>query len=214
MKYRIIPVTSYQQNCSLVWCNETLEAAFIDPGGDIDKLVAAIREENVKLTKIFLTHGHMDHVGATAELVQRFGIPVEGPHHDDRFWLEALDQQAMMMGFSRVDLFEPNRWLSDGEVITVGKVTLEVHHCPGHTPGHVIFFHKNTNRAFVGDVLFNGSIGRTDFPRGNHQQLLSSIKEKLWPLGDDVEFVPGHGPMSTFGEERKTNPFVADNQYG
>lgn len=214
MKYCTVPVTHYQQNCSLLWCEETGQAAFVDPGGDVDKLLAALSERELTLNKILLTHGHMDHVGGTAEISEKFSVPIIGPHKDDAFWIEGLDGQAKMMGFTPVSVFEPSQWLNDGDKVSVGNVELSVHHCPGHTPGHVVFFHQPTAQAFVGDVLFHGSIGRTDFPRGNHDQLITSIREKLWPLGDDVNFVPGHGPESTFGEERRNNPFVADMRFG
>ncbi len=214
MKYCTVPVTHYQQNCSLLWCEETGQAAFVDPGGDVDKLLAALNERELTLSKILLTHGHMDHVGGTAEISEKLSVPIIGPHKDDAFWIEALGDQAKMMGFTPVSVFEPNQWLNDGDNVSVGNVELSVHHCPGHTPGHVVFFHQPTAQAFVGDVLFHGSIGRTDFPRGNHDQLITSIREKLWPLGDDVNFVPGHGPESTFGEERSNNPFVADMRFG
>lgn len=214
MKYRTIPVTSFQQNCSLVWCEATNEAAFIDPGGDIAQLLAVVEEENVKLTKIVLTHGHMDHAGGVGELITQLSLPIEGPHKEDLFWIAALDEQAKMMGFQPVPGFEPTRWLDDGDTVKVGNINLHVLHCPGHTPGHVVFYESQTSTAFVGDVLFNGAIGRTDFPRGNHQQLLDSIRKKLWPLGDNVTFIPGHGPNSTFGAERLSNPFVADKNFG
>lgn len=214
MKYCTVPVTHYQQNCSLLWCEETGQAAFVDPGGDVDKLLAALSERELTLSKILLTHGHMDHVGGTAEISEKFSVPIIGPHKDDAFWIEGLDGQAKMMGFTPVSVFEPTQWLNDGDKVSVGNVELSVHHCPGHTPGHVVFFHQPTAQAFVGDVLFHGSIGRTDFPRGDHEQLITSIREKLWPLGDDVNFVPGHGPESTFGEERSNNPFVADMRFG
>lgn len=214
MKYQIIPVTPFQQNCSLVWCERTGDAAFVDPGGEVNRLLEAAKRANVRLTKILLTHGHMDHVGGTARLKRDLGLPIEGPHRDDLFWIDALDQQAKMMGFSPVDSFEPDRWLKDGDSVTVGDEVLSVHHCPGHTPGHVVFYHKSSSIAFVGDVLFNGSIGRTDFPKGDHDQLIHSIRDKLWPLGDDVTFIPGHGPNSTFGAERHNNPFVADKRFG
>lgn len=214
MRYRTIPVTHYQQNCSLIWCEATKQAALVDPGGEVGKLLAAVAEEGVNLVKIILTHGHLDHVGGTAELVAKLDLPVEGPHADDRFWLDMLDRQSAMMGIAPVDTFTPNRWLEDGDMITLGELTLGVYHCPGHTPGHVVFHHPDTQTAFVGDVLFKGSIGRTDFPRGNLDQLVTAIRTKLWPLGDEVTFVPGHGPTSTFGQERLTNPFVSDGTYG
>lgn len=209
MKYTIIPVTSYQQNCSLLICEKTQKAAVIDPGGDVDLILAALEKENVELEKIFLTHGHLDHVGATSELSSMFAVPIEGPHHDDQFWLEALPSQCASFGFSPVDAFSPSCWLKDGDKVEFGEIKLDVIHCPGHTPGHIIFFQPEEKLAWVGDVLFNGSIGRTDFPKGDFHTLIHSIKEKLWPLGEDVAFIPGHGPMSTFGEEMRSNPFVS-----
>ena len=214
MKYHIVPVTHYQQNCSIIWCPVTMAAAVVDPGGDIDRILAAVNSLKVRLTKILLTHGHMDHVGATEALSARLSLPIEGPHKDDLFWIEALDMQAQHMGFQAVNGFVPNRWLIDGDVITIGQMTLDVVHCPGHTPGHVVLFHAETKTAFVGDVLFKGSVGRTDFPKGNFNDLVASIRGKLWPLGDDVTFIPGHGPQSTFGDERKHNSFVADSRFG
>jgi len=212
MRYRIIPVTPFQQNCTLLWCEETGEAAVVDPGGDIGLILAAVEEEGVKLTRILLTHGHLDHVGGTAELVGITGVPIEGPEAEDRFWIDGLTQQCAMFGFTQVESFTPDRWLQEGDRVRVGHQTLEVLHCPGHTPGHVVFYHPGEQLALVGDVLFQGSIGRTDFPRGDHAQLIRSIREKLFPLGDEVRFIPGHGPMSTFGAERRSNPFVADRR--
>lgn len=212
MKFRVVPVTPFQQNCTVCWCEETKKAAVIDPGGDIDKVLAALSEEGLKLEKILLTHAHIDHVGGTAELAKQSDVPVVGPHRDDKFWLDGLPQQSSMFGFPDVSSFEPNQWLEDGDKVTVGNCEFEVLHCPGHTPGHVIFYDRSSDVAQVGDVIFNGSIGRTDFPKGNHEQLISSIKEKLFALGDDVEFIPGHGPSSTIGYERQTNPFVADHR--
>ena len=209
MKYIIIPVTPYQQNCSLLICEQTNKAALVDPGGDVDLLLNAIDQEGVELEKIFLTHGHLDHVGATAELTSLFSIPVEGPHHDDQFWIEALPSQCEMFGFPPSDPFFPSCWLKEGDKVEFGAQKLDVLHCPGHTPGHIVFFHPEQKLALVGDVLFKGSIGRTDFPKGDFHTLINSIKRKLWPLGEDVVFIPGHGPLSTFGEEMRTNPFVA-----
>ena len=214
LQFHIIPVTHYQQNCSLLWCDQTREAALVDPGGDIELLLAAVAERELKLVKILLTHGHLDHVGGTAALVDRLELPVIGPHRDDMFWISILPQQAQMMGFSPVENFTPDQFLQDGDRVSVGKSELQVYHCPGHTPGHVIFYDSETQLALVGDVLFKGSIGRTDFPRGNHADLINAIRTKVLPLGDEVRFVPGHGPMSTFGHERQTNPFVADKNYG
>jgi glyoxylase-like metal-dependent hydrolase (beta-lactamase superfamily II) len=211
MDYQIIPVTAFAQNCSLIWCEETRQAAVVDPGGDIEDIVAAAARHGVTIVKILLTHGHIDHAGGTAEMAQRLRIPIEGPQRGDDFWIRQLAEQARMFGFpGRVAPFNPDRWLEGGDTVTFGNVVLEVIHAPGHTPGHVVFFHRPSKLALVGDVLFAGSIGRTDFPGGNHADLIRSIRAGLWPLGDDVEFIPGHGPMSTFGEERISNPFVAD----
>ena len=206
----VVPVTPFVQNCSVIWCDETGKGAVIDPGGDLDRILEVVRSNGVELEKILLTHAHIDHAGATAELARRFGLPIEGPHQGDRFWIEQLPQQAAMFGVARVAGFEPTRWLDQGDRVTVGNVTLEVRHCPGHTPGHVVFFDAAARIAFVGDVLFAGSIGRTDFPGGDYETLIRSIRGNLLPLGDDVRFVPGHGPVSTFGAERKSNPFVGD----
>ena len=211
MQYRIIPVTPFQQNCTLIWCPETRMAALVDPGGEVDRLLAAVAAEGVQLEKILLTHGHIDHAGGTAELARRAGVPVEGPQPEERFWLDKLPDQSRMFGFPQVECFEPDRWLEDGETVTVGKQVLKVFHTPGHTPGHITFFDEEGRLELVGDVLFAGSIGRTDFPRGDFRTLVGSIREKLFPLGDDVAFIPGHGPMSTFGNERRSNPFVGDS---
>ena len=211
MQYRIIPVTSFEQNCSLIWCERSLEAAIIDPGGDLDRLESAVSEAGVTLSKILLTHTHIDHAGGTAELARRHDLPIEGPQEEDRFWIESLPEQAERFGFPPAEVFEPDRWLNQDESVTVGTEQLQVHYCPGHTPGHVVFFNENDRVAIVGDVLFKGSVGRTDFPRGDHATLIASIRQRLWPLGDDVTFIPGHGPTSTFGEERSSNPFVGDH---
>ena len=210
----IVPVTPFQQNCSIIWCDETNRAAVIDPGGDLDNILAEIGKHGLAVEKILLTHAHLDHVGATADLADRLEVPIEGPHRDDLFLIEALPQQAANSGFPPARSFEPARWLEQGDEVTVGNLRLEVRHCPGHTPGHVAFFEPGSRIAFVGDVLFQGSIGRTDFPRGDHPALIRSIRDNLFPLGDDVRFVPGHGPMSTFGDERRTNPFVSDRAVG
>ena len=214
LKYKIIPVTNYQQNCTLLWCDETQKAAIVDPGGDIHLIKAAIEQTKVTPEKILLTHGHMDHVGGVAELAKQLELPIEGPHREDLFWIQALPQQAQMMGFNPCEIFHPQRWLEQNDEVTVGNVTLQVRHCPGHTPGHVIFFDPETRLALVGDVLFQGSIGRTDFPRGDFETLVNSIRQQLWSLGSDVAFIPGHGPMSTFGHEREHNGFVADKRFG
>lgn len=211
---RIVPVTAFAQNSSILWCDVTREAAVIDPGGDVEKLMASIEESNVTVTRVLLTHGHLDHVGAAAALASALDVPVFGPHQADAYWLDGLPQQAQMFGFPPAEALTPDRWLNDGDRVRVGERTLEVLHCPGHTPGHLVFFDRAALRAWVGDVLFAGSVGRTDFPGGNQTDLLASIRHKLFPLGDDVRFVPGHGPESTFGDERRHNPFVADARFG
>jgi glyoxylase-like metal-dependent hydrolase (beta-lactamase superfamily II) len=210
MKYTVIPVTPFQQNCSLIWCTRTRQGALIDPGGDIDRLLRVVAREGVTLVKLLLTHGHIDHVGAAGLLAERLGIDIEGPQREDAFLFENLPGQCAMFGFPDTAPFTPHRWLADGDRVRFGEIELDVLHCPGHTPGHIVLFQKAARLAFVGDVLFNGSIGRTDFPRGDYDSLIHSIRNKLWPLGDDVEFVPGHGPMSSFGHERLTNPYVGD----
>lgn len=214
LRYQILPVTAFEQNCSLVWCDQTLEAVLIDPGGDVPVLLDAVRARGLRLVALWLTHAHIDHAGATGQLAREQGVPIVGPHPGDQFWIDGLPQQSVMFGFPRAELFTPTRWLYDGDTVQVGRETLSVRHCPGHTPGHVVFHSANVKRAFVGDVLFAGSIGRTDFPQGNHAQLLASITERLWPMGDDTVFVPGHGPESSFGAERRSNPFVGDRALG
>lgn len=211
LKYRIVPVTPLMQNCSLLWCDQTMEAAIVDPGGDIARIEAALSGSGAHLTKVLLTHGHVDHAAATTRLASAHGVKVEGPQREDAFWIDALPEQCRMFGFSPVEPFTPDRWLEEGDTICIGKETLDVLHAPGHTPGHVVFFSRSASLAIVGDVLFAGSIGRTDFPRGNYEDLVGAIRNKLLPLGDDVAFIPGHGPMSTFGQERANNPFVGDN---
>jgi hydroxyacylglutathione hydrolase len=208
LRASILPVTPFAQNCSIVWCDRTRTGAVIDPGGDLERILAVARDENVRLEKILLTHAHIDHAGGTAELARSLKLPIEGPHRSDQFWIDGLPEQSRMFGFPPSEAFTPDRWLDDGDRVQVGDVELEVLHCPGHTPGHVVFFSPADRIAFVGDVLFAGSIGRTDFPGGDYDTLIGAIRGKLLPLGDDVRFVPGHGPMSTFGEERRSNPFV------
>jgi hydroxyacylglutathione hydrolase len=212
MQAAVLPVTPFQQNCTLIWDEGSMQGAVIDPGGDIKRLLEVIAEQNIELVKILVTHGHIDHAGGVAELAERLSIPIEGPHEDDLFWIEGLKEQGERFGIGGGNArpFTPTRWLKGGDTVSFGNIELQVRHCPGHTPGHVIFFHPELRLAQVGDVLFQGSIGRTDFPRGDHATLLKSIREQLWPLGDDVTFIPGHGPTSTFGEERRSNPFVAD----
>ncbi len=208
LRATIIPVTPLQQNCTLIWCTATMKAAVVDPGGDLPRIRAAIAKEGVTVEKILLTHGHIDHAGEARPLANALGVPIEGPNEADRFWLARLDEDGRNYGIRGV-VFEPDRWLNDGDTVVIGSLTLDVYLTPGHTPGHVIFHHPESNFAQVGDVLFQGSVGRTDFPLGSFDDLVTSIREKLWPLGD-VTFVPGHGPASTFGHERRTNPFVGD----
>ena len=210
----IVPVTPYQQNCSVIKCETSGRAAIVDPGGDVDRILAAVQQLDATVEKIILTHAHMDHCAAAGMLRQQLEVPIEGPHRDDQFWLDKLPEWCRMSGFPPADAFLPDRWLQQGDTVTVGEQVLKVLHCPGHTPGHVVFLYEPQRVAWVGDVLFQGSIGRTDFPRGNHEQLVASIRDRLFPLGDDITFIPGHGPTSTFGQERRSNPFVADSRYG
>ncbi|CAK1695488.1 MBL fold metallo-hydrolase [Vibrio crassostreae] len=210
LKYQVVPVTSFSQNCSIVWCDEAMEGIVVDPGGDVQQLAAIIEELGVKVVNLVLTHGHLDHVGGTVPLAEILKVNIVGPHKADNFWLQGLENQSQMFGFPLCKAFEPNTWLEEGDKVTFGNQVIDVIHTPGHTPGHVVLFSEQARLAFVGDVLFNGAIGRTDFPQGDFNTLIASIKTKLWPLGSDVTFVPGHGPESTFGRERASNPFVAD----
>lgn len=208
MRYAIVPVTPFEQNCTVFWCEKTLQAAVIDPGGDLDRILRTTEREKLKIVKVLVTHGHIDHAGGVAELAERLGgVPIEGPHEADRFWIEGMENQSRMFGLAGVRPFEPTRWLQEGDKVDFGEVELDVLHCPGHTPGHIVFYHAPDKLLQVGDVLFQGSIGRTDFPRGDYDALIRSIREKLFPLGDDVRFISGHGPMSTLGEERRYNPY-------
>lgn len=214
MRHLIVPVTPFQQNCSIVWCEETMLGAVVDPGGEVDRILRAVDEAGVTLERILLTHGHLDHAGGAMELAKRTGLKIEGPHPGDKFWLEGMAQQCRMFGVPAVPACTPDSWLEAGDRVTVGRVALQVLHCPGHTPGHVVFYDTASRLALVGDVLFAGSIGRTDFPGGDHDTLINAIRTQLLPLGDDVSFIPGHGPMSTMGAERRSNPFIADRTTG
>ena len=209
LRVGIIPVTPLEQNCTLLWCTKTMRGALCDVGGDLDKVRGVVAKVGVTIEKLLVTHGHMDHCGVTGIYARELGVPIEGPHEDDIFWLDRLEESGRQYQMP-AENFVPDRWLKDGDKVTVGEVELDVIHCPGHTPGHVVFHYPLGHLAIVGDVLFQGSIGRTDFPKGNHQQLIDSITQKLWPLGNDTTFVPGHGPNSTFGRERQTNGFVSD----
>ena len=209
LKAAIIPVTPLQQNCTLLWCTKTMRGAFVDPGGDLPRLKAAAQQAGVQIEKILLTHGHIDHCGSAGLLADDLSVPIEGPQEADRYWIERLSEDGAKYGITGQP-FEPSRWLADKDEVRVGELKFEVRHCPGHTPGHVVFHHSPSKLALVGDVLFRGSVGRWDFPHGDQQQLINSITQRLWPMGDDTAFVPGHGPMSTFGHERVTNPFVSD----
>jgi glyoxylase-like metal-dependent hydrolase (beta-lactamase superfamily II) len=210
LQYRIIPVTPFEQNCTLLWDDATGQAVFTDPGGEVERLLDAVRASGLSLQALWVTHGHIDHAGGVAELAKRAGVPVVGPHPDDQFLIDALPHQSAAYGFPPAGTFVPSRWLHDGDRLTLGTLEFEVRHCPGHTPGHVVYHQPQAKRCWVGDVLFAGSIGRTDFPRGNHAQLIESIRGRLWPMGDDTVFIPGHGPESSFGEERRSNPYVGD----
>ena len=209
LRATIVPVTPIQQNCTLLWCTATMKAAVVDPGGDLPRIRQAIEQAGVQVESVLLTHGHIDHAGEAKPLADELGVPIVGPHEADRFWLARLDEDGRSWGIPGVP-FEPDRWLAEGDVVAVGDLRLDVHHTPGHTAGHVIFHHPPSKLAVTGDVLFQGSVGRTDLPQGDHQQLVRSVVEKLWPLGDDTVFLPGHGAHSTFGRERAHNPFVGD----
>jgi hydroxyacylglutathione hydrolase len=213
LQVTVLPVTAFQQNCTLVVCDQTNKAALTDPGGDIDTLKQAVLDSGATIEKILLTHGHLDHCAAARVLADHYGVPIEGPHIADDFWIQQLVSHSQQYGFENWGIFTPDRWLVEGKTVTVGAATLNVIHCPGHTPGHVVFVSQIDRLAWVGDVIFAGSIGRTDFPRGNHGDLIASIRNKLFPLGDDIQFVCGHGPDSSFGRERQSNPYVADHLF-
>lgn len=211
---KVIPVTPFQQNCSVIWCDQTREAAVVDAGGDIARIRAFIEAQGLSVTKLLLTHGHIDHAGGAQALAEALGVPIEGPQRAESFWLDQLPHQGTMFGFPRAEALTPDRWLEEGDTVQLGHEVLDVLHCPGHTPGHVVFVSRAANLCIVGDVLFQGSIGRTDFPMGNHDQLIDAIRSKLFALPEDMTVVPGHGPFTTIGDERRSNPFVADRRYG
>ena len=206
----IVPVTPLQQNCTLLWCTATMRGAFVDPGGNLPRLKAAAAQHSVTVEKIILTHGHIDHAGAAKPLADELGVPIEGPHRDDVWLLQSLAEAGRQYGVTGVSFDAPDRWLVEGDTVSVGDLTLDVYETPGHTPGHVVFHHRPSRVALVGDVLFQGSVGRTDFPRSDPDALIRSVVEKLWPMGDDTAFIPGHGPAGSFAAERRTNPFVSD----
>lgn len=208
LQIAIVPVTPFQQNCSILWCTATNKAAVIDPGGDLPRIRSALEETKVEVEKVLLTHGHVDHAAAAKELADSLGVPIEGPHAADQFLIDDLPRNAAQYGFPPALSFTPDRYLSEGETVSVGDLTLEVLHVPGHTPGHVVFVHPQSQVAIVGDTLFQRSVGRTDFPYGNHDQLISGIVEKLLPLGDKMVCVPGHGALTSIGDERASNPFL------
>ncbi len=207
----VVTVTPFQQNCSVIWCSETLEGAVVDPGGDTDKIIAKIEQHKINITQILLTHGHLDHAGGAAKLSRDLNLPIIGPQKEDEFWLQGIEKQGATYGFSGAENCTPTQWLEGGETISVGNEKLDVYHCPGHTPGHLVFHHEKSKLAFVGDVIFKGSIGRTDFPKGDLDTLINSITTKLWPLGGDTRFVSGHGGLSDFAAERESNPYVGDS---
>lgn len=211
----IIPVTPFQQNCTLIWCTQTLKAVVFDPGGDLDAILDAIKGTGVTVERILLTHGHVDHAGGAMALKERLGVPVEGPHRDEAFLLSHMADAGRDYGIPDARNCTPDRWFDDGDHVTVGNLSFDVVHSPGHSPGSVVYVCPELRIAVVGDVLFSGSIGRSDLPGGNHATLIASIKDKLLPLGDDITFVCGHGPTSTFGHERTTNPFLTgDGAFG
>jgi glyoxylase-like metal-dependent hydrolase (beta-lactamase superfamily II) len=210
LKYLTIPVTAFAQNCSIVWCDQSLQAAVIDPGGDLERLLAEVKRLGLKLTQIWLTHAHIDHAGGTGELARRLGLPIIGPHPGDQFWINGLPQQSQMFGFPPAEMFTPTRWLHDGDTVTLGEHTLNVRHCPGHTPGHVALYEPDSKSLFTGDTLFRESIGRTDLPGGDYSWIMRSILDSLIPLGEEVHIYPGHGPESTIGHETLYNPFIVE----
>ena len=213
LKHYVIPVTPFAQNCSVLWCSASRQAAVVDAGGDIGRIRAWIDSQGLTVEKLLLTHGHIDHAGGAAKLAEELGVEIEGPQRAESFWLDQLPTQGGMFGFPRSEPLTPDRWLEEGDTVTVGEETLQVIHCPGHTPGHVVFYSPAASLLVAGDVLFQGSIGRTDFPMGNHQQLIDAIQQKLFILPDDTTVIPGHGPFTTIGVEKRSNPYAADPRY-
>ncbi|PCI65558.1 MAG: hypothetical protein COB38_11050 [Gammaproteobacteria bacterium] len=212
LRVEVVTVTPFKQNCSVIWCSETLEGAVVDPGGDIEKISAKIKQHRINITQILLTHGHLDHAGGAAKLSRELKLPIVGPQKEDEFWLLGIEKQGANYGFDGAENCQPTQWLEGGESIKVGNENLDVYHCPGHTPGHLVFHHAESKLAFVGDVIFKGGIGRTDFPKGDFDTLINSITTKLWPLGGDKRFVSGHGALSDFASERANNPYVSDTK--
>lgn len=209
LQYQIIPVTPFAQNCTLLWDDDTREAVLIDAGGEVERLNAALAAKNLKLVALWLTHGHLDHVGGVGRLAREHGVPVIGPHRADQFWLDGIGMQAQMFRFAPPEPVRVTQWLDQGDTLTLGGHTFAVRHAPGHTPGSVVIYSAELGLVWTGDVLFVGSIGRTDFPQGDHAQLLASIRRELWSLPDETRFISGHGPMGTIGQEKRTNPFVS-----
>lgn len=208
LQVALVPVTPFQQNASIIWCTATKEAAIVDPGGDVPRLIEAVTKLGVKPAAIWLTHGHIDHAGGAAELAERLGLPVIGPHRGDDSLMKGLEAQGRLFGMHEARAATSDRWLEEGETLALGNLTFDVLHVPGHSPGSVVFVHPPSRFALVGDTLFAGSIGRTDFPYGDHDLLIAGIRGKLLPLGDDLTFLPGHGPAGTIGEERENNPYI------
>lgn len=208
MKIIVIPVTPFEQNCSLIICEQTQKAAIVDPGGDVAHILDIVAQHEVTVEKVLLTHGHLDHVGGTQAVARKLNVPVIGPEKEDSFWLDQLESQSQRFGFPMHISFSPTAWLEEGEIVTVGNIQLKVLHVPGHTPGHIALLDEQSKQVIVGDILFNGGIGRFDFPRGNQQQLVSGIKNKLLTLDPDTVVFPGHGPTTTIGREKVSNPFL------
>lgn len=213
-KLQVVPVTPLQQNAMIFWSTESMKGVLIDPGGDVDQLMSAIEKAGVTIAEIWLTHGHIDHAGGAAECRRRIGCEIIGPHKDDQFWLDTLEKTGGEYGIPDAENFTPDKYLNEGDTVEFEGLIFAVLHCPGHSPGSVVLYSKELSFAFVGDVLFQGSIGRTDLPQGNHQDLIDAITGKLWPLGKGIQFMPGHGPGSTFEQERQNNGFVADSVTG